>query len=46
MMTTLKNVIDTRTGNLHSVAIVKEENAKYFVPAEQPKKTTTKKKKG
>ena len=33
-MITLYNVIDTRTGQYHSVAIVKERNAKYFVPAE------------
>lgn len=30
---TLHNVIDTRTGQFHSVAIVKERLAKYFVPA-------------
>lgn len=33
-MIILKNVIDTRTGQFHSVAIVKIRNAKYFVPAE------------
>lgn len=36
-MTTLTNVIDTRTGKTHSVAVVKEENAKYFVPANNEK---------
>lgn len=30
----LRNVIDTRTNQFHSVAIVREKNAKYFVPAE------------
>ena len=34
-MITLYNVIDTRTGLFHSVAMVKQRNAKYFVPAEQ-----------
>ncbi len=33
-MITLHNVIDTRTGQFHSVAIVKVRNAKWFVPAE------------
>lgn len=32
---TLYNVIDTRTGQFHSVAVVKKKNAKYFVPALQ-----------
>ena len=32
---TLYNVIDTRTGQFHSVAVVKEKNAKYFVPADE-----------
>ena len=32
-MITLYNVIDTRTGLFHSVAIIKERNAKYFVKA-------------
>ena len=32
-MITLYNVIDIRTGLFHSVAIVKQRNAKYFVPA-------------
>lgn len=51
-MKTLKNVIDTRTGLLHSIAIVTERKEKYFVSTEQPeqveqpKKTTSKKKKG
>lgn len=30
----LENVIDTRTNQFHSVAIVKAKNVKYFVPAE------------
>lgn len=30
---TLYNVIDTRTGQFHSVAIVKKKNARWFVPA-------------
>ena len=30
----LHNVIDTRTGQFHSVAIVKARNAKYFVEDE------------
>ena len=30
-MITLYNVIDIRTGLFHSVAIVKERNAKYFI---------------
>lgn len=34
-MVKLKNVIDTRTGQYHSVAYVKRRNAKYFVPAEE-----------
>lgn len=33
-MVTLHNVIDTRTGQFHSVAVVKEKNAKYFTEAE------------
>lgn len=33
-MITLYNVIDIRTGLFHSVAIVKQRNEKYFVPAE------------
>lgn len=31
-MVTLYNVIDTRTNQFHSVAVVKQRNAKYFVP--------------
>jgi hypothetical protein len=31
----LENVIDTRTGKFHSVAIVKEKNAKWFIPANE-----------
>ena len=31
-MVTLHNVIDTRTGNYYSVAIVKAKNAKWFIP--------------
>ena len=33
-MVTLYDVIDTRTGQYHSIAIIKERNAKWFVPAE------------
>lgn len=33
-MIRLTNVIDTRTGQYHSEAIIKERNAKYFVEAE------------
>lgn len=29
---TLKNVVDTRTGKFHSVAIVSEKKAHFFVP--------------
>ena len=35
IMVRLENVIDTRTGQFHSVAVVKERNVKYFVPAEE-----------
>jgi hypothetical protein len=35
-MIKLYNVIDTRTGRFHSVAIVSKRNAKWFVPAEPP----------
>lgn len=28
----LYNVVDTRTNQFHSIAIVKERNAKWFVP--------------
>lgn len=34
-MVHLENVIDTRTGNYYSVAIVKEKNAKWFIPANE-----------
>lgn len=34
-MIRLENVIDIRTGQFHSVAIVKERNAKYFIPANE-----------
>ena len=34
-MITLYNVIDTRTGNFHSIAVVKKRNAKWFIPAEE-----------
>lgn len=30
---TLYNVIDTRTGKYHSVVMVRESKAKYFIPA-------------
>lgn len=30
-MVTLYDVIDTRTNQYHSVAIVKEKNVKYFI---------------
>ena len=33
-MVTLYDVIDIRTGQYHSVAIVKKRNAKWFIPAE------------
>ena len=33
-MVTLYDVIDIRTGQFHSVAIVKARNAKWFIPAE------------
>lgn len=35
-MVKLVNVIDTRTGQFHSEAIVKERNAKWLEPAEPP----------
>lgn len=35
MRVTLYNVIDIRTGQHYSVAVIKENKAKYFVPAEQ-----------
>lgn len=31
---TLYNVVDTRTGQEHSVAVVREKNVKYFEPVE------------
>ena len=31
----LENVRDIRTGLVHSEAVVKEENAQYFVPADE-----------
>ena len=34
-MVTLHNVVDIRTGKFHSVVIVKQRNAKYFVEAEE-----------
>ena len=34
-MVTLYNVVDKRTGLFHSVAIVKQRNAKWFVPVEE-----------
>ena len=36
MMIRLYNVIDTRTGRFHSVAVVSRKNAKWFVEAEPP----------
>lgn len=33
-MVKLENVIDIRTGQYYSVAIVRERNARYFIPAE------------
>ena len=36
MMIKLYNVIDTRTGRFHSVAIVSQRNVKWFVEAEPP----------
>ena len=35
-MVTLYDVIDTRTGQHHSVVVVKARFAKYFVPAGEP----------
>lgn len=37
-MVTLHNVIDTRTGQKYSVAVVKERNVKWYVPAEKEEK--------
>ena len=33
-MVTLYNVIDTRTGQWYSVAVVRQRMAKWFVPAD------------
>lgn len=33
-MIRLENVIDIRTNQFHSVAIVKKRNAKWYVPAD------------
>ena len=33
-MITLYNVLDTRTNQVHSIAIIKEQNAKWFVSVE------------
>lgn len=35
-MTTLYDVIDTRTDNYHSVVMVKDRLARFFVPANPP----------
>ena len=34
MMVRLYNVVDTRTGRFHSVAVVSRKNVKWFVEAE------------
>lgn len=34
-MVILHNVIDTRTEQFHSIAIVKQKNAKYFIEADR-----------
>lgn len=34
MKVTLYNVIDTRTNQFHSVVIVSQRKAKFFIPAE------------
>lgn len=31
----LTNVVDIRTGNFHSVAVVKEQNVRWFIPVEE-----------
>lgn len=36
---TLYNVIDTRTGKFHSVVVVRESNARFFVPAVRDEKS-------
>lgn len=41
-MITLHNVIDIRTGQLHSVAVVSDRNAKWYKAVEEPKKTKSK----
>ncbi len=33
-MVTLYDVIDVRTGNRHSIAVVKAKNVKWYIPAE------------
>lgn len=33
-MVTLRNVIDIRTGNRHSIAVVQAKNVRWYVPAE------------
>ena len=35
-MVRLYNVIDIRTGQFHSVAVVSQRNVKWFIPAESP----------
>jgi hypothetical protein len=35
-MIRLYNVIDIRTGQFHSVAVVSQKNVKWFVPAVPP----------
>ena len=37
-MITLHNVIDIRTGMHHSVAVIQERKAKYFIPENQEEK--------
>ena len=34
-MVTLKNVVDTRTGQFHSEVIAKQRMIRFFVPAEE-----------
>lgn len=34
-MVRLYDVVDTRTGLYHSVAIVKKRNSRFFVPADE-----------
>lgn len=33
-MIILYNILDTRTNQVHSVAVIRESNAKWFVPVE------------